>query len=770
MSEPTRRLNATLYFGLDGQARNKLNRDLDALKKELKSLESEAARLEKALSEANDPAEAKKLKGELNQVHREIEQTARAVDGRLNQAFQETERQINNVRKTADGLSQVGQSMAMIGGGMIAPFLLAANSYVQVAGRADQASRDWLDQQKRLEQAQLRIGRVAAQSIVPVMETLAGLAEDAADFAEKHPDAIKAVLGIGGTLVAIGGATATIGKAVQVISTVKGGLLALAKLGSAGATASAAGSAAAGAGGAGAAGAAGAAGLTAGGIAASVLGGVALGGAVYQGIATSKVGKQMGLANVQQYASVAAYGLGKLVGGTETANRWFVKVAGGLGQLDEATRKAAEAQVQAASNATAGAGGRVISQAAVDTFIQYRKAQDSALEQYEKNRARIIGSYEKQRTKAVADFAKSQAKSQTNFDKTEQREQQQYERNRQKMLADYAKSEQRAEQDYYRQRVQASKQYGVEVQRAEQDHRREMRRMRQDYERSQQDAIADRDALAYFQNQQRYEDERQQAEEDYQVEAARRSEEFAAQVAEMEAQFAEARAQRQADFAERMTEAQAQFEEQRALRAEQFAEQMEEARQAHQKRLAEMDQTQQDELAAAEQGYREQLATLETSLAEQLAALDENLLGEQALRNQYYAQMTTDLEAWLAGNARAMREQVYTTGGSTSSGSGWTATRDRRSKYARAIGGYAGSGLYRLGEEGREFVLSNQTTRAMERMVGGSLTQQNVISGGRHDTMTIRVDAGAYNAVIVPVVERAVEQFARQVIVQIQAA
>ena len=47
----------------------------------------------------------------------------------------------------------------------------------------------------------------------------------------------------------------------------------------------------------------------------------------------------------------------------------------------------------------------------------------------------------------------------------------------------------------------------------------------------------------------------------------------------------------------------------------------------------------------------------------------------------------------------------------------------------RASGGYA-SGIIRTGEEGREFVLDAQTTRAAEQMVGGALTQKNVLGGG----------------------------------------
>lgn len=44
----------------------------------------------------------------------------------------------------------------------------------------------------------------------------------------------------------------------------------------------------------------------------------------------------------------------------------------------------------------------------------------------------------------------------------------------------------------------------------------------------------------------------------------------------------------------------------------------------------------------------------------------------------------------------------------------------------RASGGYVGSGVYRMGENGKEFVLSNSTTKAAEDAIGGSLSQQNI--------------------------------------------
>lgn len=49
------------------------------------------------------------------------------------------------------------------------------------------------------------------------------------------------------------------------------------------------------------------------------------------------------------------------------------------------------------------------------------------------------------------------------------------------------------------------------------------------------------------------------------------------------------------------------------------------------------------------------------------------------------------------------------------------------------------NGIFRGGERGREFVMSNATTRAAERVIGGQMTQQNLLAalaGGRRITYT----------------------------------
>ena len=66
--------------------------------------------------------------------------------------------------------------------------------------------------------------------------------------------------------------------------------------------------------------------------------------------------------------------------------------------------------------------------------------------------------------------------------------------------------------------------------------------------------------------------------------------------------------------------------------------------------------------------------------------------------------------------------------GSSGGSSNYPSLRPGR-QHRRASGGYASFGQYTLGEGGTEFVLNNQTTFMMEKLLGGPLSQNSVMNG-----------------------------------------
>lgn len=248
-------------------------------------------------------------------------------------------------------------------------------------------------------------------------------------------------------------------------------------------------------------------------------------------------------------------------------------------------------------------------------------------------------------------------------------------------IIEFGKQEAQHEQDYYRSRARRAQAAGKEMARAEEDHQLKMDRMREDSLVRQGTLIDQRDALGLRREQRSYEIERQRAEEDNTTKLSRRNADFAAEMAQMEVNFQFQQARRAEDFALR----QAKLEEELAL----------------------VNQRRDEELELLKTTTETQLDDLKRATLQRIKVIDATLVAGLGIVAQAAATAGAMLQ-WLDRQRRAL-------GGV----GGRPVTR-------RASGGYA-SGIILTGEEGPEFVLDAQTTRAAERAIGGRLTQQNVL-------------------------------------------
>lgn len=250
----------------------------------------------------------------------------------------------------------------------------------------------------------------------------------------------------------------------------------------------------------------------------------------------------------------------------------------------------------------------------------------------------------------------------------------------------FNRQEAQYEADYYRSRLERARRAGTEMARAEEDHQRRMRRMREDSEVRQEELIGSRDALGLVRERRRYETERQRAEEDNQVKLSRRDADFAVEMAQMEQQFQIQKGRRAQAFEQR----QAQLETELAL----------------------VNQRRDEELELLKSTSEAQLDDLQRATLERIGAIDATLVAGLNVVTQSAA-TAGQMLAWLDRQRRALVWGRGARGGGPQ---------------PYADGGYA-SGLIMTGEEGREFVLDAATTKAAEAMVGGRLTQRNVLGG-----------------------------------------
>lgn len=507
--------------------------------------------------------------------------------GESNTSVKGLDASLQRIGKTSETLRGVGTGLTVAFGAMSAGMLASAKSYVTAVGTGEQTSRRWLGASKEIEAANLRTGRVIAGEVLPYYEKLAEVAGRVAAYAEKNPGVVGGVAAVAGGGAMLGGAALTVSKVLDLIKKLGG---ASAVAGAAG-TGAGAGAGAAGAGAAGAAGAAaGAAGIT--GILATVaaaLAGVGIGVNANNALSKTQLGQSLGLQSTGKIGTVAAYGIGKAVGGEETGLEWARSMAQTTGLIEKQTK----AQKQSGFEID-------FTSQQISAYIQFHRQEQQA------ERQRGIQLQRMQR-----DFARQERLDQEDFNKT-----------RTRALRDFHRSEMIAEQDYYRQRQIRARDFGIEMARSEEDFQRSRRRAAEDFEFEMWDVLRSGDALAWMRANRQYDIQRTREEEDYRIQQQRRNEDFARELADGAREFAISRKRRMEEFAIRIKDENEDFDIRRKRAREQYALQ----------------------LSDNARDYNEQRLMRRQALIDQLRDLTEGLERERIMRQEFTRAMLADLQ------------------------------------------------------------------------------------------------------------------------------
>jgi len=144
-------------------------------------------------------------------------------------ALKKVEQQANKTREKMQKLAGVGVKLAATGALIIAPFALAVNKYlesqklvVQNGGKMEKNAAALVKLQEDWAAAQVEVGRVATEILLPYLTQAVELVKQIAAFAKEHPGAVKAALGIGASMVVIGGAISALGTIVSTLATIQG--------------------------------------------------------------------------------------------------------------------------------------------------------------------------------------------------------------------------------------------------------------------------------------------------------------------------------------------------------------------------------------------------------------------------------------------------------------------------------------------------------------------------------------------------------------------
>ncbi len=721
-----------------------------------------------------------------DQFGKDVDKAADSVKNKLNPALKETKdaikiaraesaalrkqvsadiddlviKQIGLLRSVSGNIAGVGQSALLVGGGIAGGIFLAAKNYIKDAKQADDLTRKWARSTAEIEESQKRIGRVAAQAVLPLLEQAASVSSKVANFVEDHPELIKIALNTGILIAGFGTLALAVSKGIKLVADVKflatipiqltaakmqdlaadkqllAAQLRLKELG-----------------------------VDAGDLASeSPAGRGGLGASLLSGI-KSPLGS-VGLILATAAASNAAAGsLKKLeerlaqIGGSKTAPfiafldttlqtvNPLIPAIKNLRVVFERDLPAIKKLIEKYTGLNLGgqidAGGGTLGVASV--------ADGRAL-RFAANMEELVGAWEDFRQDEV-DATREHASTllEINQDrfKAELAENKQYADSIRKIteglsktIADIQRSlsradtqayaqlieaERKAEENYQRSRQEAVEATNENILRIQADLNENLIKLEKEHAERKSELLASRDAAGLLKEKRRHDNEVAEAHQEASAAIREQRLELQQRLADMRENFVRESAERRAEYERARTER----HEDAALRIEearqQAAEQLAEAAANHAEELKQIREQAQEKLAEENRQYAEERRRRYNDFIQRIRDIDAAQLGETNARRQHYRLMITELEQFLLDyrNKHAAGLAAVTTA-ATSLG---TITG---SVGTRASGGYAPYGMYILGDKSAgkgpdEFVMNGETTRAAESIIRGRLTQQGIL-------------------------------------------
>jgi len=639
-----------------------------------------------------------------------------------------------SARQESARLSQVSGNIARFSTGFVAAgtaivggIALSARQYVNFvedAGiKGDETANKWIAATKRVKNAQLNLGEASAQVLLPVYEQLANLAEKGAAFAREHPELIKAGINVAAIGATVGALGLAVSKGIRLYADLKfigamatyaaktDELVAAVVAWNTGAAVSNTGGGAV----------AGGALAKAGGVA--TIATLAVGELVLATTATNALLDAVGAPRLQEMFKAQAdflKGIPDVLSGKTNLNDLAAQVVGLAQASADARNKVGEL----------GGGLRDFQNEAdlaqaTEAFISYRQQEAQAEQQYSQQRASLVqqgleqinqleSNYVKQRGQLIAQYEQSSASALSSFNFQQAQ-----------AAAQFAQQEAQAEQQYYENRKKAQEDYQKQTERAAKDHQRALRKLQEEHDDRVRDLVASRDALGLSREKRDFTRRKRDLEEGYTEEKKRRQEDQRDKLREMDEQFAREREKRQADFEFRQQQAAEQFAFQQAQAKAQFEERLKQLDEQHKEEISKARQQNAEKLRELELAYRQEQITRRNAFNDILRDLNASLLNEEELRNSYYARMQADLMNFL---------QAATVNGAGSNLPGYQ------------HGGYTPDNVRAIRTHPGEYVLDPQSTRSLEKMIGGRLTREGINAfaqgGGGSTTVNMQFPGG----------------------------
>lgn len=590
---------------------------------------------------------------------------------------------IARLNQQSQQIGAIGGALFAGGAGIVGGIFATASKYVKDAKEATEVTKQWKAAQDSLERSGQKVGAVLAETALPLLKQVARIAAQAADFIDRNPQIAQAALNAGLIVAEIGAVGIAVSKGIKLyadalyLSTVPT-QMAAARLQAEAANKQF--------------------------IAAQMrarLAGVPEGaGEVSKG--TSLLGNIPGAVKIGALVLASAaeilalsYGLAKLVEVTTGVKLPLLVFIDKIKQLkDQLTGQTTGPTVGVSGSASFGGG------------VASNKNRDELLKAYEDYKAddlKLVQDHYRDRQKIISDSQNAESSSNQKYLSGITKIQNDRANSLAQAAQNYANSEKQAETQYQTQRAQMVRDGEIEIQNIRQQSQERLQKLERDHNNRMDDFARARDALGLVKEQRAYNQAKADEKNSTALEIQQRRRDLAIRLSDQAKAYEQERAQRLAEYQARVEEINAQARQR-----------MQELQDEHQAELRQIRLDRINKLKELDAAFVDERKRRTQQFIATIRDLDASLLGEQNLRKKYQDAMLKELDAFLASYKTKM--------GTLAS-----------APTAKASGGYATYGTYLLGDKvgggkGKpEYVLNGDTTAALERAFGASITQDRII-------------------------------------------
>jgi len=384
------------------------------------------------------------------------------------------------------------------------------------------------------------------------------------------------------------------------------------------------------------------------------------------------------------------------------------------------------------------------------TRMAFLKSSEAAEAGYNSNRLLAIRNFGEQSVQIEKSYNETRQIQIRNFNEQSKQLESSYNDSRLKAIRNFAEQQANAAESFNDSQTKALDAHNLEMARLAADHATAMAAAADTHNQSLHDLAASGNALGFVKEQESYAKSKAAAEKAYALEVSRKNADFAKSSKDAQANYDEQRKLALAAFQQSQDDAAKAYQDQKDQRDKQFAQQLDDAAKAYQdakdQRAFQFAQQQQDAQNAFDDQQRQARANFKTALDDNQKHYD----AQQTQLTQAFTDQLNAIDPILTGMTTSVQTNMQNAsdefakylqgvvsqigGGPGYCGPGYHWDAQTKScvpdSYhgGAASGGYVGYGMRMLGEKGGEFVLSNQTMTAAERLGGGPLTQDKILA------------------------------------------